>query len=400
MWGYPGLALYGAAASRPPPPLKCTSSATLMPFPALNSSIEIQYPTVTSELTPYFLRQRKRHLRRFDRRDEGNDNIDFNWHDGAAVLGISKNSPDNGTLIKARNMTGYWQNISVGTLQAVGSISVYSSSFMWKLGFGYLISASHMFNSILDRQLEPDHRSGLSPDAQVGQNEIITADIASDELKDWNMTGRPGKGFIPHRRPMRRISLSNRLSASFLRPGGHSIFAMAALTMVKEIAPKGYEDLNLHFAPTVCWQDSVSRHVVIAAFFHISSTLATKGLSYHEEHHDNERYRKRIVSQKGVTWGTLSATLKRTIVEALEKESAINGKALTPADFDYYWATTEERGVNVRRSDGEEIISDNSAASFHISRNLSLFSEGNPPEFTLAGVLPLFRCYGSVPSIP
>jgi hypothetical protein len=53
--------------------------------------------------------------------------------------------------------------------------------------------------------------------------------------------------------------------------------------MFKEIAPKKYDDIKLNFACTLHWQDRIS-HQVVAVFANISSALAAKGITYHEEH--------------------------------------------------------------------------------------------------------------------
>ncbi|KAF7342415.1 hypothetical protein MVEN_01830500 [Mycena venus] len=123
------------------------------------------------------------------------------------------------------------------------------------------------------------------------------------------------------------------------------------------------EDLNLSFACTIYWQDSVPRHLIADVFRSISATLAAKDMAYFSVRQDKERHRKCIVSEKGTTCETLSVTLKHAIFEALEKEFAIiNGKVLTRMDFYYYWTITEEHGKHVRRGDEDEIISKGSAA--------------------------------------
>ncbi|KAJ7440947.1 hypothetical protein FB451DRAFT_1414869 [Mycena latifolia] len=266
------------------------------------------------------------------------ESIDLNWQDDAAVWGLPSNSVDIGTLIKAKNTTSYKQNISVGTLQKLGSVDVYSPSFMWKVGS--TLTATADFHPMLKSYVNLGY----------AQNEFITADISSGLVQEWNLAGVP--------------AVSNWLFSE-LPQGGYSITPMASLTMVKEIETKAYEDLNLSFACRLNWHEPVPRQVVHAVFAHISSTLAAKGLNYHEEHNDKDGNRKCNVSQKGETCKNLSTTLKQTIVEALEKEaSTFNGKALTTADLNFYWTITDECGMNVGGGDEPEIISEGSAAWF------------------------------------
>ncbi|KAJ7924594.1 hypothetical protein B0H13DRAFT_1863824 [Mycena leptocephala] len=301
---------------------------------ASQNAIILQCLTATFKLTADALGHWKCHLRHLDCRDEGKcplvnlgESIDLNWQDDAAVWGLPSNSVNIGTLIKAKNTTPYRQNISVGTLQTVGTVDVYSPSFMWKVGYGYFRLPFHGLNAIFDRQLKIERHGGLPPDAQV-----------VCEPREWNLTGLPGR--ILHH-------------------------PMATLTMAKEIESKPYEDLNLSFACRLNWHETIPRQVVQAVFAHISSTLAAKGLNYHEEHNDKESNRKCNVGQKGKTCENLSTMLKQTIVEALEKEaSTINGKALTTADLNFYWTITDECGMNVGSGDELEIISQGSVAWF------------------------------------
>jgi hypothetical protein len=66
--------------------------------------------------------------------------------------------------------------------------------------------------------------------------------------------------------------------------GGYAITPDTTRILVKGIAPKEYQHLNLGFAYTVYWQDSVPHHVVADVFRLISTTVRAKGLTYREEH--------------------------------------------------------------------------------------------------------------------
>jgi hypothetical protein len=47
---------------------------------------------------------------------------------------------------------------------------------------------------------------------------------------------------------------------------------------------KDYDDIKLNFTCTLHWQDRISHQVVVTVFANISSALAAKGITYHEEH--------------------------------------------------------------------------------------------------------------------
>ncbi|KAJ7318509.1 hypothetical protein DFH08DRAFT_971258 [Mycena albidolilacea] len=238
------------------------------------------------------------------------ESVDLNWQDEDAVWGIPASSGSTGTLIKAKNKTGYKQDISVVEADFHPILKAYVNT-------GYV------------------------------QNEFITADISTDMITDWNLAALP---------------LVFNWKFEELAQGGYKITSASSLSMMKEIAPQAYEDLDLSFACTLNWQASVSREVVAAVFAYISSTLAAKGLSYHEEHNDKEGNRKCIASQKGETCEALSAALKSTIFAAIEKEGAtIKGKTVAPEDFDLHWTITDEYGVNARGGE-DEVISEGSAA--------------------------------------
>ncbi|KAJ7690178.1 hypothetical protein B0H14DRAFT_3532415 [Mycena olivaceomarginata] len=263
------------------------------------------------------------------------ESVDLDWKDGTPVWG-TRTSGDTGNLITATNMTPNRQDISVGTLQKVGTIDNYSPSFMWKVG--------------KQMTAEADFHPMLRAYVNTGflENEFITADIRSPLIKQWNLAAlSPATNWLFRELPQ----------------GNYAITPLTSLSMVKEILPKEVEDLNLSFACTLNWQANVPHQVVTAVFAYISSTLVAKGLRYSEEQNDKSRHRKCIVGKKEATCETLSAMLKCTFVEALEKESAtINGKALTPPDFDLYWTITDEYGMNVRGNEEEEIISEGSSA--------------------------------------
>ncbi|KAJ7642058.1 hypothetical protein FB45DRAFT_1054397 [Roridomyces roridus] len=241
-----------------------------------------------------------------------------------ATWGIPVNNQGNGNLIKARNATGYRQNVSVGTLQSgTSGMSVYSPSFMWKVGDKLTAEAN----------FHPELKAYVNTGYQ--QNEFITADIASDMITSWNLAA---------------LNRTSNWLFTELPQGGYQITAIAGVAMVQEISVQEF-NLDLHFEANLYWQETVPRHNISAVFAYISTTLAEKG--------DKDRHRKCIVSQKGVTCKELSAVLRRTIFEALEKECAeINGKRLTHADFDYYWSIADERGLH----GGEEVIGQGSAA--------------------------------------
>ncbi|KAJ7924592.1 hypothetical protein B0H13DRAFT_2315306 [Mycena leptocephala] len=348
------LVAWKVITMRSVPGSKATNKAPVsytgrLAFGSSQNAIILQCLTATFKLTADALGHWKRHLRRLDCRDEGKcplvnlgESIDLNWQDDAAVWGLPSNSVDIGTLIKAKNTTPYRQNISVGTLQTIGTVDVYSPSFMWKVGSK--LSATADFHPMLKSYVNLGYV----------QNEFITADISSDLLQEWNLTGLP--------------AVSNWLFSELpqvLPSGGYSITPMATLTMAKEIESKPYEDLNLSFACRLNWHETVPRQVVQAVFAHISSTLAAKGLNYHEEHNDKESNHKCNVGQKGETCENLSTILKQTIVEALEKEaSTINRKALTIADLNFYWTIMDKCGMNVGGGDELEIISQGSVAWF------------------------------------
>ncbi|KAJ7830307.1 hypothetical protein B0H14DRAFT_3464910 [Mycena olivaceomarginata] len=107
------------------------------------------------------------------------DSIDVNWGDDVGMWGLPVKGGDIGTLIKAKNTTDYRQNISVGTLQNVGGMDVYTPSFMWKVGSKLGVEAD--FHPMLKAYVNLGYQ----------QNEFITADITGDMLTEWNLAALP-----------------------------------------------------------------------------------------------------------------------------------------------------------------------------------------------------------------
>ncbi|KAJ7758706.1 hypothetical protein B0H16DRAFT_642773 [Mycena metata] len=188
------------------------------------------------------------------------DYIELEWDNGSAVWGIPSKDASLGKIIKAKNDTPYKQNISVGTLQKTGGFDVYSPSFLWKVG-------STLY-------AEGDFHPTLKSYVNLGyvQNEFITADIASDLLQQWNLT---------ELEPITNWTFTEAANGSF------SITPMNSLAMFKasSFAPAAPQEPDINVASTLNWDESVPRQVVSGVFADISSTLAAKGVTYHEEHY-------------------------------------------------------------------------------------------------------------------
>ncbi|KAJ7711947.1 hypothetical protein B0H14DRAFT_2645544 [Mycena olivaceomarginata] len=257
------------------------------------------------------------------------ESVDLDWKDGTPVWG-TRTSGDTGNLITATNMTPNRQDISVGTpAESRDNRQTTAPPSCGKSGMDI---------------------SGRIVNTGVFRNDFITADIRSPLIKQWNLAALSRE--TDSSSPIAAANVTYHPWISCDQRGSSESF-------LREV-----EDLNLSFACTLNWQANVPHQVVTAVFAYISSTLVAKGLRYSEEQNPSPEMHRR---QKEATCETLSAMLKCTFVEALEKESAtINGKALTPPDFDLYWTITDEYGMNVRGNEEEEIISEGSSAWYPI----------------------------------
>ncbi|KAJ7758705.1 hypothetical protein B0H16DRAFT_1535393, partial [Mycena metata] len=265
--------------------------------------------------------------------------IELEWQEEVPVWGIPSKAA--GQLIKAKNDTPFKQNISMGTLQRVGSLDVYSPSFLWKVGS--------------TQTAEADFHPVLKAYTNLGlvQNEFTAADISSDPIYQWN---------IPELGRVTNWSFAEATNGSYTITPIDSLVTFKASSFVR-LAP---HEPDISVASNLNWEESVPRHVVSDVFADVSSSLAAKGVTYYAEHYDKDRHRKYIVSQQGVTCEELSNTLKAAIFAALEKEAAmINGKVLGDKDFDLYWSITDEHGTLVYGAD-KEIIPVGSASWYYL----------------------------------
>ncbi|KAF8187910.1 hypothetical protein K438DRAFT_1764618 [Mycena galopus ATCC 62051] len=107
------------------------------------------------------------------------DTVDVNWSDDSSMWGLPAKGNDTGTLIKAKNTTQYRQNVSVGTLQNLGGVEVYTPSFLWKVGSTLAVEAD--FHPMLQAYVNLGYV----------QNEFITADITGNMITEWNLAALP-----------------------------------------------------------------------------------------------------------------------------------------------------------------------------------------------------------------
>ncbi|KAF7350265.1 hypothetical protein MVEN_01330400 [Mycena venus] len=147
------------------------------------------------------------------------ETVDLNWQDGAAAWSIPTKSGDIGTLIKARNKTPNAHDISVGTLQTVSGVDMYSPCLQFKR-VGSQMAVELDFHPILQAYVN----------TESVQNELIRAEVVSDLLTEWNLT------MIP--------PVSNWLFSE--KPeGGYQITQLSSQGVVNEMGLQAVEALNL-----------------------------------------------------------------------------------------------------------------------------------------------------------
>ncbi|KAJ7196649.1 hypothetical protein GGX14DRAFT_672243 [Mycena pura] len=236
--------------------------------------------------------------------------VDLNLRDGITEWGAPTDITPATKLIKAKNNTAYYQQISVGTIETKGGSEIYNPTFLWKVGTKLTAEAS--FNPILRAYVNLGYM----------QSEFITADIASDQITSWDLTAQQPTSTWDFKETTQ---------------GGYTITKAGMLAI------------------TINWEDKVSQEVVNAVFANISSAITAKGMVFHAEHNDKDRNRRCIVSQEGCSCEMLSATLKSIISEALVKDgSSVMGKSIPREQMDMYWTVSDESGT-AGENEAEEI---------------------------------------------
>ncbi|KAJ7196633.1 hypothetical protein GGX14DRAFT_672193 [Mycena pura] len=260
--------------------------------------------------------------------------VDLNLRDGITEWGAPTDITPASTLIKGKNNTAFYQEISVGTIETKGGSDIYNPTFLWKVGTRLTAEAS--FHPTLRAYVNLGYM----------QSEFITANIASDQIQSWELTG---------------LQPTSTWDFKETTQGGYTITKAGMLAMYTAAAPREYTQPKISFASTINWQEQISQADVNAVFANISSAVAAKGMECDQAHNDKDRNRTCIVSQDGASCEMLSVTLKSVISEVLAKYgSNVKGKTITQEEMDLYWTVTDESGT----AGEKEIITEGSAAWF------------------------------------
>ncbi|KAJ8093511.1 hypothetical protein PM082_020369 [Marasmius tenuissimus] len=256
-----------------------------------------------------------------------------------------------GAVIRATNMTKYFQNIAVGTVKdGQGGFSTLEPSFLWKVGEN--LTAEAKFQPKLKMYVNLGYK----------ESDFITADLAS-MTPVWT-------GDLAQLAPLTSFAFAE------TPQGGYAVTQLIKLSKtVSNLAESASPpSININFRCRLNWQATVGLAVVGATFTSIAKTCAENKYTYTEVKNDKNFYRTIGISKPGQSGNDLHKTMFNTVVNAIKgSRPAVAGVAGTPFsddDIDKNWIMTDEVATNASSEDGfggkEDVIVKGSAAWYHL----------------------------------